>query len=97
MTGVWFAIDHADAKNGPLCYFPQSHKIPKYKDTVEECKQDLSGLMKYWEDQSKNFQYQEFYTEPGDVLIWHGHLLHGGDKRKDYTIKRRSFITHYSI
>ena len=31
----------------------------------------------------------------GDVLIWHGQLLHGGLPINDHTLTRKSLVTHY--
>lgn len=37
-----------------------------------------------------------FLGQRGDVLIWHGRLMHRGSMPKDPTLLRRSLITHYS-
>jgi ectoine hydroxylase-related dioxygenase (phytanoyl-CoA dioxygenase family) len=39
---------------------------------------------------------QQFLGTKGDVLIWHGRLLHRGTKPKRLDIERRALIAHYS-
>ena len=36
-----------------------------------------------------------FYAEPGDMLIWHSQLFHGGSPIKDKSKTRKSLVTHY--
>jgi hypothetical protein len=42
----------------------------------------------------RGFDVQTFMARKGDVLIWHGDLLHGGAPIKDSTRSRKSFIAH---
>jgi ectoine hydroxylase-related dioxygenase (phytanoyl-CoA dioxygenase family) len=37
-----------------------------------------------------------FECKQGDVLIWHGSLLHGGAPRRAERLTRKSFVVHYS-
>lgn len=39
---------------------------------------------------------ERFLGEKGDVLIWHGRLIHRGSKPRTPLKERRSLITHYS-
>jgi len=39
---------------------------------------------------------QVFLPRRGDVLIWHGSLLHEGTKVVDLSQTRRSFVTHFT-
>jgi ectoine hydroxylase-related dioxygenase (phytanoyl-CoA dioxygenase family) len=38
----------------------------------------------------------QFLAERGDVLIWHGRLMHRGSRAKVPAMQRRSLIAHYS-
>jgi ectoine hydroxylase-related dioxygenase (phytanoyl-CoA dioxygenase family) len=38
---------------------------------------------------------KEYFTpEAGDVLIWHGNLIHGGSKWNDKEQTRKSMVCH---
>lgn len=39
---------------------------------------------------------EQFLAEKGDVLIWHGRLMHRGSAPRDPQLLRRSLIAHYS-
>lgn len=39
---------------------------------------------------------RQFIAAKGDVLIWHGRLIHRGTQPKDPNILRKSLISHYS-
>ena len=39
---------------------------------------------------------RSYLPNRGDVLLWHGRLLHQGSMAKDPTLLRRSLITHFS-
>jgi ectoine hydroxylase-related dioxygenase (phytanoyl-CoA dioxygenase family) len=41
------------------------------------------------------FQAHEFLAQPGDVLIWHANLLHGGKKMAAPNASRKSMAIHY--
>ena len=62
-----------------------SEKIltPIFEDTLVKQARQSQRVMK-------------FMAGPGDVLFWHGRLLHRGSKPKDDERPRRSLIAHYS-
>jgi ectoine hydroxylase-related dioxygenase (phytanoyl-CoA dioxygenase family) len=39
---------------------------------------------------------QRFVARRGDVLIWHGRLMHRGSKPNNAALLRKSLICHYS-
>ena len=43
-----------------------------------------------------NLKKETFLPKRGDVLIWHGSLLHEGTAVKDKLRTRRSYVTHYT-
>ena len=104
LSAAWVACEDVLPDAGPLFYYIGSHrKVPKYdfgggdilsygdatlerafeRYLAEEC--DRLGLRKV-----------EFCPRKGDVLIWHSALVHGGSGRRDPTLTRKSFVTHYS-
>ena len=100
MVGVWVALEDIDLDNGPLIYYPGSHKLPYYSmqdlglehgyehyHEYEQCIQDLI-------DQHE-LQPQYGEVKKGEAIIWHANLLHGGAPRKDLQRSRHSQVTHY--
>lgn len=100
MAGIWVALEDIDDRNGPLVYYPGSHKLPYYS------MQDL-GLEKgpkyykmYEEKVEKlivdNGFKPEFGTvKKGEAIIWHANVLHGGADQADMSRSRHSQVTHY--
>ncbi len=100
MAGVWVALEDIDENNGPLRYYPGSHKLPQISmqdaglapgyehypayETFMENKVSSLGIR------------QSFGLMPkGHALIWHANLLHGGAEHKDHQRSRHSQVTHY--
>ncbi len=105
MCGVWVALEDIDANNGPLHYYPGSHKLPIF---------DLNDLGITGSYQNKPYDiyplYEEFlqsliehnglkkvelYVKKGQALIWAANLLHGGSPVLDKNRTRYSQVTHY--
>lgn len=105
MCGVWIALEDIDANNGPLHYYPGSHKLPVF---------DLNDLGITGSYQNKPYDvypiYEEFlqsliehnglekvelYVKKGQALIWAANLLHGGSPVLDKNRTRYSQVTHY--
>ena len=100
MVGVWVALEDIDAENGPLIYYPGSHKLPYYS------MQDLGLGPGYSNYHAYELRIQDLIAEHGlqselgllergEAIIWHANLLHGGADRKDITRSRHSQVTHY--
>ena len=108
MAGVWVALEDVDYDNGPLQYYPGSHRLHHF-DLGE-----LGGRDARTGGQQDGFSYSRFYEpaiaqlvsdqalEPefgllkkGQALIWSANLLHGGSPIKDQTRTRHSQVTHY--
>ncbi len=100
MAGVWVALEDVDFSNGPLVYYPGSHKFPSYS------MQDLGlkpGFQNYAAYERRignliiehNLQAEYGTIKKGEAIIWHANLLHGGAPRKDLTRTRHSQVTHY--
>ena len=100
MCGVWVALEEIDEGNGPLVYYPGSHKLPLVRaedyapepgphhyPAYEEHVQDLidkSGLEPKYATLRK-----------GQALIWAANLAHGGSPHRDKSRTRYSQVTHY--
>lgn len=105
MIAAWIALEKTDKDNGPLFYYPGSHKLPYLS-----CLDYNSGNSKYMIGDNSYAKYEEhigqlikehhltkeyFHAEPGDLLIWHANLLHGGDPIRKNGRTRKSMVAHY--
>ncbi|HMZ47545.1 MAG TPA: hypothetical protein PLP28_01105, partial [Flavobacteriales bacterium] len=43
---------------------------------------------------SGTFEAREFHARPGDVLLWHANLIHGGKKMNTPDASRKSMVIH---
>lgn len=100
MVASWIALEDATQDNGPLAYYPGSHKIPPYhfsngSTIVVENEMDAFNDYIYQEIEKRGLQQQHLHAEKGDVLIWHSQLFHGGSEIVDKSKTRKSLVTHY--
>lgn len=106
MAGVWVALEDIDSDNGPLVYYPGSHKLPVFTNEHIGANPDYlaenphAHYMQYeraWEEivDSLGLQPLEFHAKKGQALIWSANLLHGGAAQKDLGRTRYSQVTHY--
>lgn len=100
MIAASISLDTVDDTNGPIFFYPGSHKIPPYRfsdgrlnlidDEFETCKNYLAN-----EIQKRNLKLERLSSQPGDVFIWNGQLIHGGAPIIDFTKTRKSMVVHY--
>lgn len=100
MVASWIALEDATLENGPLSYYPGSHKIPPYLFSngrtiaIPEEMDDFRAYMKK-EIEERGLEPETLLAEKGDVLVWHSQLFHGGSPIKDKSKTRKSLVTHY--
>jgi ectoine hydroxylase-related dioxygenase (phytanoyl-CoA dioxygenase family) len=109
MCGVWMAMEDVHADNGPLHYYPKSHKLPFYEMKDMGIK-GSEGLKMKNEYMDYGHYYENFIAavvddlslekktldiKKGQALIWSANLLHGGDKINNPGLTRNSQVTHY--
>ena len=100
MVGVWVALEDIDEDNGPLLYYPGSHKLHEYSMHDFDLEPGYHNYHKYEECIQKVVEKEQLEPEygtikKGEALIWHANLLHGGAPQKDLTRSRHSQVTHY--
>ena len=105
MCGVWVSLEPIDETNGPLRYFPQSHKLPLYNlydlgivaSSQTHALENLSRYEDFVETLIGNspFNEQRLRVEKGEALIWAANLYHGGSPIQDPSRTRYSQVTHY--
>ena len=100
MAGVWVALEDIDSQNGPLIYYPGSHRLPEFS-------MQSFGLGPGYENyhlyetaierliDAHGFKPAYGHLKKGQALIWHANLLHGGSRQVDKKRTRHSQVTHY--
>jgi phytanoyl-CoA hydroxylase len=105
LLGVWIALEDIHDDNGPLHYYPGSHKLPYYlnADYNNEGNALMIGNKSYQEYEKMiaskikelGLKKEIFKAKKGDVLIWHANLFHGGEEHLNKTKTRKSIVLHY--
>ncbi len=105
LLGVWIALEDIELDNGPLQYYPGSHKLPYYlnEDYDNEGNANLIGAKDYsaYEEMIEEKlqecapQKKIFTAKAGDLLIWHANLFHGGEPHLNKAKTRKSMVLHY--
>ena len=104
MIAAWIALEPITADNGCLIYHPGSHRLPyllndSYDHGGNRFVIGDDAYARYEEAidaeiRKGGFPAQEFHAQPGDVLLWHANLLHGGKKMSKPDASRKSMVIH---
>ncbi len=110
-AAVWVALEDIHPDCGPFEFVPGSHKWPLMKShrvrmylTPEE-RQNIGwpALAERFVNQlaqdeidRRGTPTQKFIARKGDLLIWHGRLMHRGSYANVPGMERRTLISHYS-
>jgi hypothetical protein len=106
MAGVWVGLEGVDRHNGPLHYYPGSHKLPQVSlaDAGVRGSDSVGTNQAYFEHyepmiaklvRALGLGKEEAYLRPGQALIWSANLLHGGSPILEAGRSRHSQVTHY--
>lgn len=105
LAATWIALEDCTPDNGPLFYYPDSHRLPYVMaDDYDAGNTALtigSDSNRRYEDKiaaliaEKGLQKELFLAQRGDVLVWHANLLHGGSPIGRPGATRRSMVCHY--
>lgn len=105
LIAIWIALEDITEENGPLHYYPGSHKLPCVlnSDYSNEGTKFMLGDKSYDKYEGKiesilqntTLKKEKFIAKKGDVLIWHSNLLHGGEKVLNPKLTRKSMVFHY--
>jgi len=107
LAASWIPLEDIHADAGPLAYFPGSHKLdvsgffdwgdgsvvlePESTKTPIEFSRYLEARLKM-----ADIRPEIFLPKKGDVLIWHGNLIHEGTMIKNPALTRKSYVTHFT-
>ncbi|MEJ5170119.1 MAG: phytanoyl-CoA dioxygenase family protein [Fimbriimonadales bacterium] len=89
---AWLAIDRCDRENGCLQVVPGSHRLPLLCNVESDTTKSFTGTQVPLPDGAEIVDVE---MEPGDVLFFDGHLIHGSLPNRTTDRFRRSLIAHY--
>ncbi len=105
LIAAWFALEDITLEQGPVSYFPGSHLLPylnnsDYENSANAMKVDGEANKKYEKKitslvEEHPLQKQIFTAKKGDMLVWHGNLIHGGEPMLHKNLTRKSMVVHY--
>lgn len=105
LIAAWIALEDIGAEQGPLVYYPRSHRLP-YVTTEDYPSGHTRWRLgefanKRFEDtieemvKEHQFEAKTFIAKKGDVLLWHANLIHGGTAITQPGATRKSMVAHY--
>jgi ectoine hydroxylase len=105
LIAAWIALEDTNMENGPLFYYPGSHRLPfLLNNDFNEGETALTLGKKDYPDYEdaiekliikNNFEKKVFLAKKGDVFIWHANLVHGGSPVLNNELTRKSMVIHY--
>jgi ectoine hydroxylase-related dioxygenase (phytanoyl-CoA dioxygenase family) len=106
LIAVWIALEDIGPGQGPLSYYPGSHKLSyilnkDYDKGSSALKIGDERHYSAYEDKiedvvkTSGIPKQVFSAKKGDILIWHANLLHGGEPVTTADSTRKSMVIHY--
>jgi hypothetical protein len=105
LVGAWIACEDITPESGPLVVHAGSHRagmfpgFPDYPQTnLRTADAETTRAYEAWVDAvAARHPRHEFLAKKGDVLFWHGMLLHGGAPVLRRGISRKSMVLHYTV
>lgn len=100
MCGVWLALEDIGPEQGPLIYYPGSHKLPEMNFEDLGIAASYDHYKEYEDAIEAKIKEHRFIPEYGTVkkgqaIIWAANVLHGGAAQLDKSASRLSQVTHY--
>jgi len=100
MCGVWVALEDVTAENGPLFYWPGSHRMPELGPYDLGLSVEAPDYARYEATleplvHALGFERRTLEVPRGTALIWASNLVHGGTPIARPGATRRSQVTHY--
>ncbi|GAC1658376.1 MAG: hypothetical protein NVS4B13_01220 [Candidatus Elarobacter sp.] len=107
LAGAWIAFEDIHPDSGPLVYYPRSHRLPYLLSRdVGISAEDfaVSGYRTYHDRYEpalaetlarEGLEPRTFDARNGDVLLWHGNIVHAGSPRRDPLRSRKALVCHY--
>lgn len=108
LAAAWILLEDIQADAGPLVYYKGSHRPDQLgffdwgEGAILASRDALDDLFSAYSRHldavitASSLQPSIFLPKRGDLLIWHGALIHGGTRMTNPLLTRRSFICHYT-
>src|SRR5262249_18439176 len=105
LIGAWIACEDITADTGPLVVHPGSHRAPFFPGFTDYPQTNLrtadaaqaTAYERYVDEVARGFPRHEFLARKGQVLLWHGMLIHGGAPVLRPGATRKSMVIHYTV
>ncbi|MBL8350008.1 MAG: phytanoyl-CoA dioxygenase family protein [Burkholderiaceae bacterium] len=96
LTAAWIACEDADETNGALVIYPGSHRL--LKKSLQFFDMDYGRWVEYLDSHCRKMGCPPtiFHARRGDVLFWHGDLVHAGGPILQPGKTRKSLVVHYA-
>jgi ectoine hydroxylase-related dioxygenase (phytanoyl-CoA dioxygenase family) len=109
LAAFWIPLEDIHPDSGPLAYYCGSHKVDKLgffdwgSGAINQF--DRFGIHRHirgYEDfleqriQALTLTPLHFLPRKGDLLVWHGALIHAGSEIKNRSLTRKSVVGHYT-
>lgn len=96
VCGVWTAIDGCDEENGCMYLVSGSNMEPIYRDVaLPENKDDFQENLTEIREVDESREVPAI-AKAGDVIFFHGHLIHRSKRNRSKDRFRRAFVCHYA-
>jgi hypothetical protein len=108
LAAAWIPLEDISADSGPLVYYKGSHLLTNQQffdwgggnilASRDSDSQTFINYGTYLEEliRSQGWEPSVFLPRRGDLLIWHGALIHGGTPMRNAALTRRSYVCHYT-
>ncbi len=105
LIGAWIACEDIAPDSGPLVLYPGSHRAPFFPGFADYPQTNLrtadaalaAAYEAYVDEVAARHPRREFLARKGQVLLWHGMLVHGGAPVARPGASRRSMVVHYTV
>jgi phytanoyl-CoA hydroxylase len=105
LVGAWIACEDVRADCGPLVLHPGSHRSGMFPGFADYPQSNLrtaddataAAYQRWVDDVAARHPGHEFLARKGDVLVWHGMLVHGGAPVLRPGSTRKSMVIHYTV
>jgi phytanoyl-CoA hydroxylase len=102
MAASWVALEDVKPLSGEFEFVPGSHRLPELLHHGVS-KGHNGDMLTYGQVLARTSEMcaehglktERFMAKKGDVLIWHGDLMHGGAKIEDTERTRKSLVAHF--
>ncbi|WP_128895454.1 phytanoyl-CoA dioxygenase family protein [Longirhabdus pacifica] len=90
---LWVSLSEGNKQNGGIFIVPQSHTAGLLEPHVIASSEEEYGEKLHLE----NGQTEYFvHTKPGDVIAFHGNLMHGSYENQTKNEFRKAFVVHFT-